>query len=100
MDAGDERFGVVHREGIYLRPVGFPKPSATEVHSRIFMEWPIPISEIEGAFQHAHGIVVGLLTPAVVVCDTDKTRVTHLGENELAETGAPHSIDDLSISGD
>jgi hypothetical protein len=43
-----------------------------------FLQWPVPISKIEGAPQHAEGIVVGLLAPVISVGDGDEVGVADL----------------------
>jgi hypothetical protein len=69
MDSGDERFGVVHGKRIHLRSVGFPQPGTAKVYCWILMDGPVPVSELECAFQDADGVVVSFLTPRVPVRD-------------------------------
>jgi hypothetical protein len=44
----------------------------------------VPIPEIEGTFENANDIVVGLLAPDMPVSDRYKMRVTDLGKDELS----------------
>jgi len=100
MNGGDECFGVVHGEGIYLRAVRFAKTGTPQVECRVFMDRPVAIAKVKGALQHTDRIVVGLFTPAMAVCDGNETRVSNVRENHVAEMRAPNAIKDLSIRPD
>ncbi len=54
-------------------------------------------SKIEGAPQHAEGIVVGLLAPVTSVGDGDEAGVADSVENLLADLWAPNAVKNLSI---
>jgi len=55
-----------------------PKPRAPKVESGVLVKRPVSISKVEGTLQDADGVVVGLFTPAMAVCDGDETRITDL----------------------
>jgi hypothetical protein len=71
MDGSDECFSVVHGEGIHLRPIRFAKTGTPKVQSWVFMDRSVSISELECPLQDADGVVVGLLTPVVPICDAE-----------------------------
>src|SRR2546429_5682104 len=64
------------------------------------MDRPVAISKVKSALQHTDSIVIRLFAPAMVVRDRNKTRVSDVGENHVAEMGAPNAIKDLSIRSD
>jgi hypothetical protein len=87
----------VHAKGVDLRAVCFQNTSTTEAPGRVFLEWPVPISRIEGASENADGIVVCLLAPVMSVCDGDQAGVADFVKNELADLWPPNTIEYLSI---
>jgi hypothetical protein len=100
MDRGDKCFGVVHGEGIHLRTVRFAKTRAPKVQGWILVDRSVSVSKHEGSLQDADGVVVGLFTPAMAVCNGNETRVSDVEENHVAEVRAPNAIKDLSIRPD
>jgi hypothetical protein len=80
-DSRDERFGVVRGERIDSRTVSFLKTRTPKIQGWVLMDRPVSISKLEGTFQHTDGIVVGLFTPIMAVCNGNKTRVSDVREN-------------------
>jgi hypothetical protein len=78
MDCGNERFGIVHREGIHLRPVSLTKTRTPKVQGWVLMDRSVSVSKLEGTLQDADGVVVCLFTSAMAVCDGYEARVSDL----------------------
>jgi hypothetical protein len=53
---------------------------------------PVPITEIEGTFEDANNIVVGLLAPSMSVSDCYQMRVTDLGKDKVADLWTPDAV--------
>jgi hypothetical protein len=71
---GNPAFGIVHRERIDLRSVGFFQTRTLKIQGRIFVEWAVAVSKVKRALQNADRVVVSFLAPAVTVCNGYETR--------------------------
>jgi hypothetical protein len=98
MDCGDERFGLLDREGVDYRAVLLGNAKAFESSGRVVLLGMIAVAVLKCGSQGTYDVVVGLLADAPCIGNLYQCRVLDALEVLRSNRGAPYRVEDPAVA--